>query len=44
MHGGEKECRTVLVGKSEGRRQLGRSDVWYIAGYLKMDFKEIGRG
>jgi len=33
MHGGGKECITVLVGRSEERRTLGRSDVWYIVGY-----------
>ena len=38
MHGGGKECITVLVGRSEGRRTLGRSDI------KKLILKKSGRG
>jgi hypothetical protein len=42
-HGDEKDCIQVLIGKSEGKRPLGRiKHRW--EGNIKTDFREIGWG
>jgi hypothetical protein len=41
MHGEEKECYRLLVGKPEGKRPLGRPKRRWVDN-IKMDLREIG--
>jgi hypothetical protein len=43
MYGGEKRCISVLVGKSEGKRPLGRPRC-RLEDNIKTDLQEMGRG
>jgi hypothetical protein len=43
MHGGEEECIQVLVGKTEGKRPLGRPRRRW-ENNIEMDLGEIGWG
>jgi hypothetical protein len=42
-NGGEEECISILVGKPEGKKPLGRPQR-KSAYNIKMDFREIGWG
>jgi hypothetical protein len=43
MNGGEENAYRLLVGKSEGKRQLGSQRHWLMDN-IKMDVREIGWG
>jgi hypothetical protein len=41
--GEKRNAYRILVGKSEGKRPLGRPGRWWVNS-IKMDLREIGRG
>jgi hypothetical protein len=43
LHGGEKRCMQILVGKPEGKRPLGRPRHGW-ENNVKMDLQEVGWG
>jgi hypothetical protein len=42
MNGGEENAYRILVGKPEGKRQIGRPRRW--VGNIKLNLREIGWG
>jgi hypothetical protein len=41
MNAGEEKCIQILVGKTEGKRPLGRPRRWWVDN-IKMDLSGIG--